>query len=78
MIRLTAENRDGARHVLEFVGWTEQGWARLVTTGAASYQADPATGRVLGDEGQTGLVLRLVPNAWRRLKLMARARGAPG
>lgn len=73
-ITLTAENQDGARHQLRLVAWTPEGRACLLTQGAASYEADALTGRVLGVEGQAGIVLRLVPGSWRRLKELYRAR----
>jgi hypothetical protein len=72
-ITLTAENQDGVRHQLRLVAWTPEGCACLLTQGAASYEADPRTGQVLGVEGQAGIVLRLVPGSWRRLKELYRA-----
>lgn len=73
-LTFVAENVDGARHTLTLVGWTLAGRARLVSDGAASYEADPGSGAVLGVDGQAGIVLRLVPSAWRRLKAAHRAR----
>lgn len=77
MTSLVAENADGARTTLRLVGWTPEGRAMLVTDGAASYEAEPGSGRVLGVDGQRGVVMRLVPGSWRRLKDIARSPAPP-
>jgi len=65
--RFQAINSDGTRHTLQFIEW-RGGLAYLVTDGAASYLADPKTGKVEGTESMTGTVLQLVPNALKRLR----------
>jgi hypothetical protein len=73
--RYTVVNKEGSRCLLRFVEWRGD-CAYLVNDAAASYLANPYSGRVHGVESCAGNTLRLVDAAWRRLHRAAEARRA--